>query len=72
MKALIKFPNKKLPGNVDIAKEFYKACWNDLKTPLLLSVNKAFQVEELDTSQKPAVIEVIDKKTKINDFSKLT
>ena len=29
-----------------------KHFWDDLKTPLLSSVNKAFEVGELSTSQK--------------------
>ena len=37
---------------------------DDLKTPILLSVNKAFKVRELSTSQKQAVIKLIEKKNK--------
>ena len=36
-------PRNKLPGNDGITKEFYEAFWDDLKTPLLLSFNKAFR-----------------------------
>ena len=57
-------PNNKSPGNDGITKEFYEAFWDDLKTPLLLSVNKAFKVGELSTSQKQAVIKLIEKKDK--------
>ena len=57
-------PKNKSPGNHGITKEFYEAFWNDLKTPLLLSVHKAFKVGELSTSQKQAVIELIEKKDK--------
>ena len=39
-----KMPSNKSPGNDGITKEFYKVFWDDLKTPLLLSVNKAFKV----------------------------
>ena len=62
LKALKKMPNNKSPGNDGITKEFYEAFWDDLKTPLLLSVNKAFKVEELSTSQKQAVIKLIQKR----------
>ena len=55
-------PNNTSPGNDGITKEFYEAFWHDLKAPLLLSVNKAFKVEELSTSQKQAVIKLIEKK----------
>ena len=58
------------PGNDGIAKQFYEAFWDDLKTPPLLSVNKAFKVGELSTSQKQAVIKLIEKRTKINDLLK--
>ena len=61
LKALKKLPNNKSPGNDGITKEFYEAFWDDLKTPLLLSVNKAFKIGELSTSQKQA-IKLIEKK----------
>ena len=64
MKALKKMPQNKLPGSHVITKEFYTAFWNDLKTPLLSNVNKAFKVGELSTSQKQAVIKLIEKKYK--------
>ena len=57
-----KMSNNTSPGNDGITKEFYEAFWDDLKAPLLLSVNKAFKVEELSTSQKQAVIKLIEKK----------
>ena len=62
MKALKKMPNNNSPGNDGITKEFYEAFWADLKISLLLSVNKAFKVEELSTSQKQAVIKLIQKR----------
>ena len=37
------------------------AFWDDLNTPLFLSVNKAFKVGEVSTSQKQAVIKLIEK-----------
>ena len=56
--------NNKSPENDGITKVFYEAFWDDLKTPLLLSANKAFKVGELTTSQKQAVIKLIEKKDK--------
>ena len=35
--------NNTLPGNDRITKEFYEVFWEGLKTPLILSVNKAFK-----------------------------
>lgn len=40
LKALKKMPNNKLPENNRITKKFSEAFWDDLKTPVLLSVNK--------------------------------
>ena len=57
-------PNNKSPGNGGITREFYEAFWDDLKTPFLLIVNKAFKVRELSTSHKQAVIKLIEKKDK--------
>ena len=62
LKALKTVPNNKSPGNDGIAKELYKVFWDDVKMPLLLSVNKAFKVGELTTSQKQAVIKISEKK----------
>ena len=64
LKALKKMPKNELPGNDGITKEFYEAFWDDLKEPLLLSVIKAFKVGKLSTSQKQAVIKLIEKKDK--------
>ena len=57
-------PKNKSPGNDRIKKEFYEVFRDDLKAPLLSSVNKAFKVEELSTSQKQVVIKLIEKKDK--------
>ena len=61
----------KLPGNDGITKEFDDKFWDDLKTHLLLSLNKVFKVGELISSQKQAVIKLIEKKSKINDLLKI-
>ena len=45
-----------------MTKEFYEVFWYDLKITLLLSIDKAFKVAELSTSQKQAVIKLIEKK----------
>ena len=37
-------PNDKSPRNDKITKEFYEEFQDNLKTPFLLSINKAFKV----------------------------
>ena len=54
--------NNKTPGNDGLSKDFYEVFWNDIKIPLLASINYAFIKEELTTSQKQAVIKLIEKK----------
>ena len=54
--------NNKIPGNDGLSKEFYEVFWNGVKIPLLASINDAFITEELSTSQKQAVIKLIEKK----------
>ena len=44
IKTLSKIPKNKLPGNDVITKEFCEAFWDDLKIPLLSSVNTASKV----------------------------
>ena len=56
--------NKKTPGNNGLSKEFYEVFWNDVKPPLLASINGTFVEEELSTSQKQVVIKLIGKKDK--------
>ena len=58
--------NNKTPGNDGLAKEFYEIFWDELKTPLMESVNHAFHTEILSISQRPAVIKLIEKKTGID------
>ena len=63
LKALKKMPQNKLPGNDGITKEFDEEFWDD--------VNEAFKVGELISSKKQAVLNLILKKTKINDLLKI-
>ena len=58
--------NNKTPGNNGLTKEFYETFWDELKTPLMESVNQAFHTEILSISQRQAVIKLIEKKTGIN------
>ena len=60
-KVLKTFQNNKSPGNDGIPVEFYKKFWSIFGTLLVNSFNKSLQEGELSTSQKQAVISVIDK-----------
>ena len=62
--------NNKTPGNDGLSKEFYEVFWNDVKIPLLASINDAFIKEELSTSQIQVVIKLIEKKDRDKRFIK--
>ena len=54
--------NKKSPENDWLTKEFYITFWNEVKAPLLLAIEEACLVKQLSTSQKQAVIKLIEKR----------
>ena len=54
--------NNKSPGNDGLSKEFYGCFWNEIKNPFLASIHKAFLNQELSSSQKQAVIKMLEKK----------
>ena len=62
--------NNKPPGNDGLSKEFYECFWDEIKKPFLVSIHKAFLNQELSTSQKQAVIKMLEKKTEIRDSLK--
>ena len=62
LKALKSMKNDKSPRNDGITKEFYEFFWGDIKNSLSDSVKKSFISGELSTSQKQAVIKLIEKK----------
>ena len=66
--ALKSMENNKTPGNDWLSKEFYEVFWNDVKIPLLASINDGFIKGELSTSQKQALIKLIEKKTETKDL----
>ena len=50
--ALQSMENNKSPGNDGQTNEFYITFWNEIKTPLLLTIEKAYLVKQLSASQK--------------------
>ena len=54
--------NNKTPGNDGLTKKFFETFWDEVKTPLMESVNQAFHTEILSISQRQAVIKLIEKK----------
>ena len=62
--------NDKSPGNNGLTKEFCETFWEEIKTPLSNSIRKSFLTEELSTSQKQAVIKLIEKKDRNKTFIK--
>ena len=54
--------------NDGLSKEFYECFWDEIKKPFLASIYKTFLNQEWRTSQKQAVIKMLEKeKTKIRD-----
>ena len=56
--------SNKTPGNDGITREFYIAFFDLIKDLLMSSINYSWEVGELSTSQKHAVITLIEKKGK--------
>ena len=59
---LSSFQNNKTPGNDGLTIEFYTCFWPVLGEMLVKSLNYSYKHEELSTSQKQAVIVLIEKK----------
>ena len=68
--ALLEMNENKSPGNDGLSPEFYKMFWNSIKLPLFASVNKAKACGQLSTSQRQAIIRLIEKKDKDKKFIK--
>ena len=62
------FENSKTPGNDGIPIEFYKKLWDILADQLVDVFNCSFQLEEMTTSQRQAIITLIDKKGKDRSY----
>ena len=56
------FENGKTPGNDGIPVEFYRNLWDILADQLVDVFNYSFQLEEMTTSQRQAIITLIDMK----------
>ena len=63
-KVLSTFDSNKTPGNDGLTIEFYKFFWSEIGTLLVDSLNYAYCHGELSSSQKQAVITLIEKKDK--------
>ena len=59
--------NNKTPGNDGLTKECYIQFWESVKTPLYNSFIKGKQKKSLSTSQRQAVIKLLEKKERTND-----
>ena len=61
--------NDKSPGNNGLTKEFYESFWDELKNCLLLLQQKQ-KTGELSTSQRQAIIELIEKRDRDKRYIK--
>ena len=69
-KSLRSMQNNKSPGNDGLTKEFYKTFWDDLKEIFVNFVGKAKEIRHLITSQRQAIIKLIEKKYRDKRFMK--
>ena len=58
------FQNNKSPGNDGLPIEFYKTCWNLINEFLMECVQESFKYGKMSSSQKKAVITLIEKQGK--------
>ena len=69
-KSLKSMENNKSPGTDGLSKEFYECFWDEIKNAFLPSIHEAFLNQELSSSQKQAVIKMLEKKTNTKDSLK--
>ena len=62
--------NNKSPGNDGLSKEFYICFFNEIHLYLLQALNMSFREGQLSSSQRQAVIVLIEKKDKDKRFLK--
>ena len=65
------FGSSKSPSNDGLTKEFYVCFFKDVGQYLIDAPNLSFDYDMLPTSQRQAVITLVDKKGKIKVFKKL-
>ena len=68
--ALNAMKNGKSPGNDGLTKEFYVCFFNEICSPLIDALNYSFEVGQLSTSQRQALITIIEKKDKDKRYIK--
>ena len=69
-KSLRSMQNDKSHGNDGLTKEFYETFWDDLKEIFVNSVREAKEIGHLSTSQRQAIIKLIEKKDRDKRFIK--
>ena len=62
LNALIIILNNESPGNDRLTKEFFKTFWEEMKIHWYNSISKSYQNGELSTTQRQAVIKLLEKK----------
>ena len=62
--------NDKSPGSDGLTKEFYQTFWNELKKVFINFVSETKEKGHLGTSQRQAIISLIENKIKIRDSNK--
>ena len=68
--SLMSMENNKSPGNDGLTKELFATFWEDIKDAFLNSCSAAKFKKELSTSQRQAVIKLIEKIDKDKRFIK--
>ena len=63
--------NNKSPGNDGLSEEFYVCFFNEINSYLFLALKMSFREGQLFSSQRQAVIVLIEKKDKDKPFSKI-
>ena len=61
-KCLLSFKNNKTPGNDGLTKEFYLKFWPNISKPLMESFRYSQEIGKMSTSQRQAVVTLIEKK----------
>ena len=66
--AVKSFQNNKSPGNDGLTKDFYIAFWEEIRKPFMYTISESKKVKHLTTSQKQAIIKLIEKPNKDKRF----